>query len=154
MFKYVIIQANGKVEEREVPKILPIEELQHILDGDIERMHVLWQGKMCNAFFDEEGKPKDLPLNLKATAVFHNLYRKRVKAPGSEYADLNASTDGYIDGRFDYIRGTMVISPHSAVEDDEFEPPEPEPEKRPSSDAEIKEIVDPSKNLFDGMKAR
>jgi len=61
----------------EQPKVIVISgnepglsNLQKMVGGSIERQIGQYDGKECDLIFDEEGKYKDKPLNLKATELW------------------------------------------------------------------------------------
>jgi hypothetical protein len=51
--------------------------IEHILGGDMERVRVFWPDRYTDMFVDEIGGPrfKNLPVNPKATEIYHNNVR-------------------------------------------------------------------------------
>jgi hypothetical protein len=103
--KIYIIQPDGThtVEEREFNPEL--KELQTWVKGYIEHVIVRFNDKKCVAYVNEEGKLRRMPVNWKATSIFHNEMKKHMGNP--LYNDLNREAE--IVGGMDYICGPMVI---------------------------------------------
>jgi hypothetical protein len=66
----VLIKPEGQTSEHPYEKRSPgLERLQELVGGYIERVKVLYKGKMRDAFVDEDGLSKGLPYNLKAVEL-------------------------------------------------------------------------------------
>jgi hypothetical protein len=88
--RLIIIQPKGEIKVREIAKLPPFEELRPILGGGwIEHVNVLFGGRHCHMFVDDEGVLKRLPFNGRATRVYWNATLSRHE-PGLVYDDLNA----------------------------------------------------------------
>lgn len=78
------IAANGEVtiEERGTPPTL--EAMQTYVEGHIEVVSVLFGGEPHQMIVNDEGMIKHMPLNWKATSVYHcNWISKEGKIPDS-----------------------------------------------------------------------
>jgi len=104
--KYTIITPDGKVEERIQRKEPDAKEVSEILGGYMELIHIKWRNGVVDAFVNEDAKRQNLPINLMATALWHNYHFPNPKGP---YADLNKDPQGHINAFGDHIRGTMVM---------------------------------------------
>ena len=92
----VVIYANGSIAS--IPRDTPsddAEELGRIVGGWIEHIHSYqeYQGEFAQLVVDEEGKVKNLPINHRATELWHTEQRRLY---------------GFVRNG-DSIRGTAVI---------------------------------------------
>lgn len=76
--EYTVLRADGTAEGREVdwpeaPTFKAMSALiEPILEADLERANVFWDGKYTDMFVDDCGKLKGLPRNEKATTIYRN----------------------------------------------------------------------------------
>lgn len=75
----LILKADGTESERRLEAPPPLEELQTAVGGYIEmvpmRLFNRWKGERAVMFCDEDGKRKQYPVNLRATALAPGLAR-------------------------------------------------------------------------------
>jgi hypothetical protein len=109
--KYLVIQPDGTYEQKETKKKeLSLEQLQKLVGGYIELVHVKYKGRRYEAYVNEEGKLKNMPFNPKATALYHAAFG------GSnlqELQDLNEPITElvkFMNISWDLIAGPMVIT--------------------------------------------
>lgn len=65
-----VIHPTGMVEEVVIERAKEIEQLQSIVGGWIQLIHVPYEGKVRTAFVNEEGKMHGLPYNARATEMY------------------------------------------------------------------------------------
>jgi hypothetical protein len=70
-----IIQVDGAVSSEELAAPPALEDLQGGVGGYIELVPYFtkYKGRPCVAFCDEDGKRKGLPVNQRATSLWHAL---------------------------------------------------------------------------------
>jgi len=114
--KYHVIRVSGQVESSEWKGELeygaPLyQDMKRILefsdDSNLERVSVLWQGKLANMFVDERGIAFSRAINLKATRIYWNysfskyqrkfIYSDLEKTPVLT-ADELKQVDGFLSG--------------------------------------------------------
>lgn len=70
--KATIIGVDGKIVDHELTKVPSLQDLQRWVGGYIERIPY-WDtyfGERCIVFANEEGKMRNLPLNVRATKMW------------------------------------------------------------------------------------
>lgn len=73
--KLVLLQTDGTVATFDIPTKEPeLSVLQKLIGGWIERVTVFWEGRICDAYVDEEGKLKNLPFNDMASTARVNAH--------------------------------------------------------------------------------
>lgn len=72
MKRLVAIHPEGTITEEIITKVPTLEDLQKIVGGYIEVVPYFnrYDDKMCVAFCNEEGKLKQLPVNMPAQALW------------------------------------------------------------------------------------
>lgn len=65
----------------------PLETLQGLVGGYLEPVKVRYEGRVREAYIDEDGRMKNLRFNEMATQLYHNYWRSESQ----------------------YIRGNMVV---------------------------------------------
>jgi Domain of unknown function (DUF3846) len=78
-YSYIVIKANGEVRTSVTQKEFTLEQMQQIVGGYIERVTVLCDKKLCDMIVNEEGALRNLPINTKATEIYHALSKLHVK---------------------------------------------------------------------------
>lgn len=82
--KYTVIQPDGTTEQLEAlwPDGSDVgryevvcEVCDRFIDGNREHVRVFWNDRYTSMFVDEDGHEKGLPLNRKATEIYHNNTR-------------------------------------------------------------------------------
>lgn len=109
MPELIIIKPSGeytRVERIEEPSL---KELQDAVEGYIEHISLMWNGKPAHGYVNEDGKLRRLPNNTKATAVYHNIIQGHNDKQFQEYKDLNEDPTDFIYWGADWIVGNMVI---------------------------------------------
>lgn len=71
------IEANGNIEVKTSAECPSREELQEFVGGQAEQVHVLFNDKRCVMFVNEDGHRLELPHNYDATAIYHEVSRRR-----------------------------------------------------------------------------
>ncbi len=71
------IEANGNIETKEAVKCPPLTEFQSFVEGYVEPVYVLFNDKRCVMFVNEDGHRLELPYNPDATAIYHEVSRRR-----------------------------------------------------------------------------
>lgn len=82
MSQMVIIRADGTETTEPFPKVWDgdretSKKLREIIGGWIEYVHVLYKDKPTYMVVNEEGALMQLPVNLKATEIYHEATRRR-----------------------------------------------------------------------------
>lgn len=91
----------------------PFAEMRHRLRCDtVEHVSVLWKGRPCHMFVDEDGRAKELPRNERATRVYYNATLRRRGETAYLYDDLSSPANrlprGFEDPGF-YIVGAALL---------------------------------------------
>ncbi len=68
--KVTLIRADGTEVVLTPEKKPTLEQMQVWVDGYIEVVHVLYNGRRCAMGVNEEGKLRNLPANTKASQIF------------------------------------------------------------------------------------
>jgi hypothetical protein len=71
----IIPAGTGAVSSKELAAAPRLEDLPGGVGGDIELVpgFIRYQGEPCAAFCDEDGKGKRMPVNQRATALWHAM---------------------------------------------------------------------------------
>jgi hypothetical protein len=83
-----VIKFNGVFDSAEYEgrleyKCPPFKVIRDLIAGEpapeltVEHVSVLWQGKHCHMFVDEDGRAKGLPRNDKASRIYYNYTWER-----------------------------------------------------------------------------
>ena len=65
------IWPDGRHEIEEAEELPAFEDMQKFVEGWVERVKVLYEGKPTNMVVNEEGLLKGMELNSKATEIYH-----------------------------------------------------------------------------------
>jgi hypothetical protein len=78
MPKLIAIHPDGKIDKKEITKIPELQDLKDIVGGWIEMVpyFTIYEGTLCIAFCNEEGKLPHLNLPFNATAT--DLWSKAI----------------------------------------------------------------------------
>jgi hypothetical protein len=78
------------------PEGAPLVMLQHYVDGYVTPIPAVWEGRVYRAYVDEDGEPRKLTVNVRASAL---VARERMRAAmdvvlGPMVIDLGVPLDG------------------------------------------------------------
>ena len=68
---YLLIPAMDEIKQFPTTESPDLDTLQKLVDGNIELVHVLFAGTPAHMIVNEEGLIHRLPLNYRATAIYH-----------------------------------------------------------------------------------
>lgn len=66
-----IFMANNAYDLQRVTSPPPMDEISRLVAGVPEVVYVLYNGKRCQMFVNEDGSALDLPFNARATKIYH-----------------------------------------------------------------------------------
>ena len=110
----LVINPDGSFE-RAVVSTTNLEQIKEIVSRNqsercwLEHVTVLFMGKVCDAWVDEDGHRKQLDLNPKATAIYHAASRSHQGL--SVYNDITSNPFPHITRSASPIAGIMVVYP-------------------------------------------
>jgi hypothetical protein len=109
-----IIDPLDTFEMRALEQLPNSRDLEREFFGGQWSEHVvcLWGGKRAHAFVDETGALKQLPVNLRASALYQNA--TRVRQGFQPYDDLAHDPGPYVFRDIPLIYGRMLFWPASA----------------------------------------
>lgn len=67
----IFIKTDGSMEQKDDKPTL--EEMQAFVGGPIEPVQVFYEGRACRMVLNEEGLRKGLPVNPRATQLYHAM---------------------------------------------------------------------------------
>lgn len=90
--KYVVIYADPSVPPLQGNGRLTLKKMQQHVRGYIERVRVAPDGVACDMIVNEEGAIKRLPVNARATALYHatcsDSLMRALFPPGNIHGDV------------------------------------------------------------------
>lgn len=107
LYDYIVITPNGTTSHLQMTELPSHEVLGHVLNGWVERVRVLWQGRQVTMYVNELAPSLHLPTNFKATAIYHNATRH---GRGYDtYDDLSRSPLPYLAEDLVAVPGTVIL---------------------------------------------
>lgn len=80
--KIVILHADGRIEDQPERSSPPsLDELQAIVGGYIEHVHVDYEGRTYHAFVNEDGRQREMPINVNATLAVLRFGHGQILGP-------------------------------------------------------------------------
>lgn len=100
MIKAFFYKTDGSVEEHELDEnALPMDEIRKFVQGDIEFVSVRFNGKDSHMIVNDIGAIINLPMNNKATDIYHEVVKLRCEERGVPYVKMD----------YHYIYGNAVV---------------------------------------------
>lgn len=93
-------KADGTAEEHQIDVgALPMDQIKEFVEGDVEFVSVLFNGKPAHMIVNDIGAMIGLPINERATTIYHENIQLQCQDRGMPYHR----------GNFSFIYGNAVV---------------------------------------------
>lgn len=123
----LILGHNDTYEYREF-NVNNFKSFHDLIDGYVEIVNVLYRNKSYSMIVNDEGLIHNLPFNARATAIYHNVARRREAQVTNDnfqcYSDPHQDPRPFIRHMLSPIVGNAILFPKAGNELKQFLPQE------------------------------